>query len=268
MWIFSPSGLLMPGLVPLDKEGNSVANPVLTRNGEFELQVRGRVRSHLEYFIEENFIPLGLEYSEVEATPNMDYNYRFYTTRANLAQAVANQVLNIDYVKYKEQSERKGADNKPMYPDGKKFHSVLVRAWGLLQDLNPAGGWYGTYSSSNPRGSKSRSPYSGSNKPVTSSNSILAEHYGDTWSADSADILDPYEMDDWVPTDLQEANAIMDSMEGVPLDQWDSFLTEREKRIIEKVYPSAVVPEVTPSRKETRRARKSKKGRGVHLQKN
>lgn len=252
MWIFSPSGLLMPGLVPTI-DGKSVANPELTRDGQFELQVRARLRSHLEFFISENFEPLGLEYSAIEATPQMDYNFRFYTTRENLALAVANQVRAIDYVKYKEQSERRGADGKPMYPDGRKFHNVLVRAWSLLTDLNPAGGWYGSYSPSNPHGSKSRSSYS--NVPITSSNSILAEHYGDR-----------DEELDWEPTDQEEADAILQSMEGIPMSQWEDFLQSWELDLLHTFHPSYFDTSQS-SRKQTRRAEKSKKGRKKFFQK-
>lgn len=253
MWIFSPSGLLMPGLVPT-VNGKSVANPELTRDGAFELQVRARLRSHLEYFIMENFVPLGLEYSDIEATPQMDYNYRFYTTRENLALAVANQVRAIDYVKYKEQSERKDSDGKPMYPDGKKFHNVLVRAWGLLTDLNPAGGWYGTYSTDNPRGSKSRSSYTGSNRPVTASNSILAEHYGQ--GSESA------ATDDWLPEGEQEADILMESLwtDGIPREQWEDELSPTELDLLKRYYPNEFSPRDTP-RRVTRRAEKSKRGR-------
>lgn len=142
MWVFSDFGLLMPALVP-ERAKNRKSVRKWTKNGKYELQVRARLREHLKHFMEVYMEP-GTYNPKIHATPEMDYNYRFYTTREAFAQGIANIALNMDYEKFKETSER--------FPWNKKYHTLLTRIWGTLCELNPPGGIWGKKSKENPRG--------------------------------------------------------------------------------------------------------------------
>lgn len=149
MWNFLPGGLLMPAAVPMD-----LVDPKFTHDGEFDLQVRGRVRSHLENFIRDYMEPG--TYSEIQETPEMDYNCRFYTTRDHYAWAMGKAIAAIDYEKFKPTAEDKNPkDGKPLYKDGAKYHDVLNAIWGTVTRLGSPGGiwaeggsgWGATYKS-------------------------------------------------------------------------------------------------------------------------
>jgi hypothetical protein len=135
-WIFLPGGLLMPAEFPADK-----ADPKFVPEGsDFDLQIRARVKSHLENFIRDYMEPMGLTYSEIEATPQMDYNFRFYCSREDFAKAIAEAMLNIDYMKFKPTAEDRDEEGKPLYADGKDYHSVLNTIWGSVTRLGRPGG--------------------------------------------------------------------------------------------------------------------------------
>jgi len=152
MWLFLPGGLLMPSIVPAGK-----GDPAYTNNGLWMMQVRGRVKSHLENFIRD-YMEDGT-YSEIEATPQMDYNFRFYTTHEALAFAVAKSVLDIDYAKFKPTAERVDAEKVPLYKDGKEYHNTLNSIWSTVTKLGSPGGSWGAYSSTNPNGYKNARDY-------------------------------------------------------------------------------------------------------------
>jgi hypothetical protein len=159
MWIFTPGGLLMPASLPSMEVDKVVADPKFTRDGYFDMQVRGRVDSHLTNFIRDYMEPQGMEYSEVEYTPQMDYNVRFYCKQEDFAKAVALCVMDIDFLKFKPTAERytldeDGKTHIPMYKDGKEYHGVLNSIWGTVTRLGSAGGVWGTYSPTNPNGFK------------------------------------------------------------------------------------------------------------------
>lgn len=163
-WIFLPGGLLMPAETPMDLAPHSYTQGI--RN----LQVRARAKSHLENFINEYMEPLGLDYSDIQATPGMDYNFRFYTRRGEFAQAIAASIIDIDYEKFKPEAERKDAAGKPLYAEGKEYHSVLNSIWGTVTRLGSPGGAWGSYSGG--YGSTSRTvggKYGGSYTPPKAS---------------------------------------------------------------------------------------------------
>lgn len=145
-WIFLPGSMLMPAEAPMDK-----ANPALTL-GYRTLQVRGRLVSHLHDFIANYMDPYGLGYSEIEVTPGMDYNCRFYARKEDFAQAMYFAMLDINYTKFKEQAERRNLDGTLRYPKGQEYHEVLNSMWSVATRLAPPGGYYGPRSPQNPRG--------------------------------------------------------------------------------------------------------------------
>lgn len=145
-WIFLPGSMMMPSETPLDK-----ANPAFTL-GVRNLQVRGRLVTHLQHFITTFMEPHGLDHSEIEETPDMDYTCRFYTTKEAYAQAIYHAMMSIDYRKFKEQTERKNPDGTPQFDKGREYHEVLNSIWSVSTRLNPAGGYYAPRSPQNPRG--------------------------------------------------------------------------------------------------------------------
>lgn len=129
MWMMMPGGMAMPGLRP---------DHTLPEGDLRVLQVRGRRKEHLEYFVN-NFMTEG-EVDEIIHTPQFDYNYRFYCTLEAWARACYNAAMNITYVKFKEQSEK-------MYGD-KELHDVYSSMWATATRLGTpyeadatSGGW-------------------------------------------------------------------------------------------------------------------------------
>jgi hypothetical protein len=121
MWVFASSGMAMPALIPPSvlREAKTKEIQEAVANG-WELQVRGRVRKHLQYWCD-TFMPEGT-FSKVYASPGKDYNFRFYTTREAYGESLKQQALNIDYVKFKSTSLS--------FPWGKPYHDLLLRVWG------------------------------------------------------------------------------------------------------------------------------------------
>jgi len=125
MWIFTSNGLLMPSAVPEDKASTRWTW------GIFTLQVRARVREHLESFMEQYMEP-GTYNPEIQETPDMDYNFRFYTTNGAFADAMAKAVMDIDYTKFKPTAEH-----------DHEYHKVLNDIWSTVISLNKPGGKWG-----------------------------------------------------------------------------------------------------------------------------
>lgn len=121
MWIFLTSGLIMPAAVPPQ------ADPALTRNGKFDIQVRGRERAHLEAFAKR--IPKS-QRSGIQMTPSMDYQCRFYTSKEALLAGLWPEVSDIDYLKFKPQAGAVG---------GTLYEQVLNRLWSVV--YGEYGGW-------------------------------------------------------------------------------------------------------------------------------
>jgi len=146
MWIFLNGGLLMPSATPFAE-----ANPELT-HGIRGIQVRGRLTEHLEWFRDVYVAPYTDDYSEIEQTPDMDYNCRFYMTHEEFAAALGRAVLDIDYRKFKPTAEGTDSRTGKPFKHGGKYHGVLNSIWGTVLRLAPAGGHYGPRSKDNPNG--------------------------------------------------------------------------------------------------------------------
>lgn len=241
MWLFIPGGLLMPSIVPEGK-----GDPAFTNNGLWMMQVRARVKSHLENFIRD-YMEDGT-YSDIEATPQMDYNFRFYTTHEQLALAVAKAILDIDYAKFKPTAERTDKTGKLLYPDGKAYHSTLNSIWSTVTKLGSPGGSWGAYSSRNPNGYKNASDYySVYERPKNkrgggNSRKWWQEDYDDPnalpvgasfFDAEGVD-MEQWEKDQEMQDDLVIAETLMELMVETDLDvgQWFPFMTLAEDRAL------------------------------------
>lgn len=175
MWAFFDFGLLMPALVPA-KVVNRPEVLAWTNNGEYELQVRGRLREHLQYFMD-NYMEAGTFNPVIQATPDKDYNFRFYTTREAYAEGIKQAALKMDYEKFKNSSDR--------FDWNKKYHTLLTRIWGTLCELAPPGGIWGPRSNSNPKGYDSASEYLGWGYDDKKKSNTLGG-----WYADAHDAMD------------------------------------------------------------------------------
>lgn len=262
MWIFGPEGLTMPARIPEGGAEGTVDPKWLGPNGDFTLQVRGRVKSHLENIIRDYFEPLGLPYSDIQMTPEMDYNCRFYTTHEAMATVAYKQVMDIDFLKFKPQAERKGKDGKALYKDGAAYHSVLNSIWGTVCKLGSPGGVWGSYSSTNPNGYKDSKGKGKSIVPLNqkgASGQTYAsalrgddsyfdemEDYprgslasrvgtGDYWWATAGDDDDLADIDDldYTPGRTRFVDSIIESLDGIPEDQWSEHVPEHEFKLIE-----------------------------------
>lgn len=222
MWIFVPGGLLMPARIP-DGASEGTADPAFTNDGEYTLQVRGRVDSHLQNFIRDYMKPLGLPYSEIEYTPQFDYNVRFYTTPEAFALAIGKAVLDIDYLKFKPTAER------AEYKDGKAFHSVLNSIWGTVCQLGTPGGVWGAYSATNPNG-YTPGLISGSSR------------FGSWPSFHKRDFeTEPELWDDMDYTPEKEAyvSDLLSEMSDVPTDQWEDHVTHEDFELLKPYMKQA-----------------------------
>lgn len=234
MWIFTPGGLLMPSVIPA-ADAKVQADPKLTDNGRLELQVRARVESHLTNFIRDYMDPMGLEFSDIEATPQMDYNFRFYTTKADFATAMQAAIMDIDYLKFKPTAETKDRTGKPLYADGKLYHDVLNGIWGTLLRLGRPGGTWGPYSDTNPTGYRpaakaARGWYEGGGGTLTEGR-IGTSFFRDEELAEYTD--------DWTPSKVEEQEELLEELDGIPVDQWEEYLMEDEFKIMQPLMEDA-----------------------------
>lgn len=119
MWLFTPGGVYMPGLIP--------EKHIPADRPDRVLQVRTRRRIDLER-LRDSY--MGEELGEILESPGMDYNFRAYCSLEAWAKACYKMALDIDYVKFKEQTEKKFPG-----PEGKKLHSVYTSIWSTLTAL-------------------------------------------------------------------------------------------------------------------------------------
>lgn len=119
MWMCTPGGVYMPGLIP--------PNHIPADQPDRVLQVRTRRRIDLERLRD---IYMGDTLGEILESPGMDYNFRAYCSLEAWATACYNMAMDIDYIKFKEQSEKKFPG-----PDGKLLHDVYTSMWGTLTRL-------------------------------------------------------------------------------------------------------------------------------------
>lgn len=113
MWIFTPYGAYFPSQRPLDtvSEGDNQL-----------IQIRARRRVELErlkVFYPE--IPTG----DIVFMPHTDYEYRMYCTHTALGMLLALMAADIDYTKFKPETEKFGEG---------KLHQAYNRMWGILYD--------------------------------------------------------------------------------------------------------------------------------------
>lgn len=98
MFICASWGMLMPALRP----------PHTVQDGDLQtIQVRARRRNHL---VQLRDMYMGEDLGKIRKTSNMDYNYRAYCTPEALGAAVAQIVIDIDYVKFKETAKTQYKD--------------------------------------------------------------------------------------------------------------------------------------------------------------
>lgn len=248
-WIFLSGGLLLPSLAPMDK-----ADPELTL-GYRELQVRGRLTNHLQYFIDTYMEPNGLDHSVVEETPFADYNCRFYTTREAFAAAMGLAMLDINYRKFKQTAEDKDADGKLLYPDGKVYHSVLNSIWSISTRLNQPGGWYGPRSASNPKGYDTSKRSIGSSFMSSQTGTSTARAWDDEpmWDDDSLD---------YMPDRESDALHLVHIMRDIPVEDWRDELDDYEYDLVKDHIPRVRREQKSEARR-IKRARKRRRGKHV-----
>ena len=281
MWIFAPGGLLMPSTFPADK----VEPGYLDAEGTFDLQIRVRAVSHLENFIRDYLTPMGLKHSDIQRTPHMDYNARIYMSRQDFATALSAMVLDIDYQKFKPTAERRNEDGSLMYgADSGTYHSVLNSIWGSVCRLGSPGGWWGPKSSSNPAGYTSRDRSLGGGAytdwwasrgkkdrddvglgddlfPETRSfGRELADAEGNWWddpefgTGSLKDQIGADLDDGYTPDEEERRHDILLTVDGIPADQWDEFLTHEEFVLVKDAHAKALAEMKTEKRAEKRRS--------------
>ena len=267
-WLFLPGGLLMPSEFPADL----VDAKWLGINGDFDIQVRARVESHLTNFIRDYMEPMGFAFSEIQATPSMDYNFRFYARRADFAQAVAQTILDIDYEKFKPTAENRDADGTPLYAGGKVYHTLLNNIWGSVCALNSPGGTWGAYSTTNHNGYKSTAEF---NKKYGLERD---DDYSNWRAGDSFRNVSQRDRDsEWYSTDINsdlatstpdDVQDIVSQMTGIPFDQWEDFLADWEIRLIEpwmtQIRREKIRDERRTRRPVNRRNKRKQKGGNRH----
>lgn len=255
MWIFAPGGLLMPSTFPADK----VAPGYLDEAGTFDLQVRVRARSHLDNFIRDFLVPMNLAHSKIQATPEMDYNFRIYMSKQDFATAMAAMIFDIDYDKFKPAAERKDAEGKPRYSEGKEYHGVLNSIWGTVCRLGSPGGMWATGSRSSRVGSEYDAWWKSRTSRLrdaddTLDKDLFPETRGSRWWDDDefgggslkdeigADITkDDAEVDDsYVPSSQERKWDALLTVSGIPPEQWEDYLSEAEMDLVKDEREEAI----------------------------
>jgi hypothetical protein len=114
MWVMTSFGILMPSAIPASV---SVKDPSWT------LQVRARDRQTLTTALEwMNTYELG--HSKIIATPDLDYEYRFYCSHGSFAELMDVLVGQIDYEKFKPTTE--------LMPQTRHLHDLYNEIWGVV----------------------------------------------------------------------------------------------------------------------------------------
>jgi hypothetical protein len=252
MWVFADWGLVMPALVQPGEFKKDY-----TENGKYNLQVRGRLTAHLEYFMETYMEP-GTYNPEIHATPDHDYNFRFYTTHEAFAAAMTRAIMDIDYRKFKPSSERKNPDGTRKYKFAEKYHRILNGIWGVVCGLNTPGDVWGPWSPENPKGYRSASRYfprgEDDDRPVGSS------FFGDE------DLDDDDEFDGWFSTKEERIDKILSALQGIPASEWDDYLNDDDYALMKDVIKAEIEAEET--RRSEKRAQKLKRKAERHYRRN
>lgn len=244
-WIFLSDSMLMPSLAPMDK-----ANQELTL-GRRTLQIRGRLRSHLENFIE-NYGE-GLDFSDIEDNPYADYTCRFYATPEDFGTAMARAMVDIDYKKFKDTAKRPRKLTGKIPEKASEYAGVLLTIWSATQRVGRAGGYYSPKSAANPKGYDPNKRWKGwgtGQSSVGSSFGVRDDELDMTWW-DDADADDM----DYTPSREQRALDLLNEVHDIPTDQWAEELTSEEFELVERFIPEQ-------RRHEKRIARELRRTRG------
>lgn len=286
MWVFLPLGLIMPSNFPADK----VSKEFVPEGSEFDVQIRVRAVSHLENLIRDYFVPMGLDISKIELTPQMDYNARAYARKVDLAAVLAKAVLDIDFQKFKPTAENKNEAGTPLYKDGVAYHSVLNSIWGTVCRLGrPGGVWDTKYAPAlgSARGAsrhgrktwaKDGSTYGnadwmtdydaagGWDQPLYRSRPgqwDASKNRWDDFTYEGADWLEdtdgadlPTGSLDFTPDSEDRREQILFSVEGLPPSQWVDFISEEEMVIVATEHAEALEAERREDRRGNRLFRK------------
>jgi hypothetical protein len=265
MWLFLPEGLIMPSEFPREK-----ADPAfMDEAGLFDIQVRARTKSHLENFLRDRVDPFDLPHSAIQATPGMDYNFRFYIARKDLAVAVADAVLSLNYRKFKPTAEDRYEDGTPMYAEGREYHSVLNSIWGTVCRLGSPGGSWSVRSDINPAGYTPRTSYTDWWKDRLGRHGERTTRFteDDDWpdtryATDRASrwlVDDSYneDLDDYLPdSEERRLDALLD-VNGIPASQWDEYLTPEQLALVKDDREEKVSQERRERKPRFRGRRKS-----------
>ena len=113
MWIFTPYGAYFPSQRPLD---------TMAEGETHTIQIRARRRLELDRL--KAFYP-DIPTGEIIFMPNTDYEYRMYCTPTALGMLLALMAADIDYTKFKPETEKFGET---------KLHNAYNRIWSILYD--------------------------------------------------------------------------------------------------------------------------------------
>lgn len=175
MWVMTSFGIFMPGLRP--------ANTVPEGDNRL-LQIRSRRIRDLEIMRAKYMPGLG-DIIKIEHT---DYQYRAYCTHEEWANALAKLAMDIDYVKFKDTTEKKYGD--------KALHSLYNVLWGKILDAFPAGSVYTSYKSNRTHvgwsGYRSASPMRARDSLWNTSNDRMTDE-------DIAALMRDYDIETTVP---------------------------------------------------------------------
>lgn len=253
MWIFGEWGLVMPVLSdPI--EDKNLATEKWTQ-GKYFLQVRGRMREHLQYFMD-NYMEPGTFTDEIQYVPTHDYVYRFYTDHESFAAAVAKAVMDIDYRHFKDNAKKK-RNGKYVYERATEYASGLLSVWTASTTFGEVGGYYGPKTRENPKGYSSTGSHSG-----------IGSSFGDRLFTDD---------DDWetyrdVPAELLEEysdkeariDQILRALKGIPAIEWADYLSESDWLLVKDIAVDQIEIEweqeqVEKERREKRRVKRQQK---------
>ena len=113
MWIMTSYGILMPATIPADVRAALAS--------DWDMQVRSRDRKTLVKLRR----AMGGDTSRVVATPDMDYEFRLYVHASDFAVTMGEEIMAIDYEKFKPTTLRKGMG-------GERLHHLYNRIWGVV----------------------------------------------------------------------------------------------------------------------------------------
>lgn len=116
MWIMTPDGILMPAATP---------NTPGIWDG-WDMQVRARDKRVLQK-LRRRMLAEHMHISDIVATPELDYEFRFYADSTDVGAVLGDMIAEIDYEKFKPVSLKKGRG-------GDKLHSLYNRIWGVVAD--------------------------------------------------------------------------------------------------------------------------------------